>query len=320
MPDLVYGRVKHPAFTDRLIPDYQNYAWDNLGKRYVLGVAQHTMVGTLWGTDAWFRRGSQSAGLTDYGIGDVSDGAHNDGVIFRWNDPTGAAHKVNGNKVSPNRWPWASGPCNGLEGDGTAFVNKYGANAVNGFLVSIERSDGGNPERPPSDKYLESFCQLTAYWADQAKIPWSSFPMNPATGLTFYYGHYEFSIKSCPGYATRAREGWTIERIRAILKAAQVENVTPPPIPLPPKEDDPLADIPKSKYVLDPDLIWPNASTGPVGVLWRRYGEATGIWNPPGQPWNDTQEDGSKLYQFDGGPLVSVTKDGKTAGIVVKAE
>jgi hypothetical protein len=305
---LTFGRVAHPEFVDRLVLDSQNYAWDNLGQRKALGVAQHTMVGTLMGTDVFFRQGADSPGLTDYGIGDVSDGASNDGVIFRWNDPLGRPHPG----VSPNRWGWASGPCNGMEGDGPAFVQKYGANAVNGYLVSIERSDGGNPERQPSDKYLESFCQLTAYWADQAHVPWDSFPINPATGLTFYYGHYEFSTKSCPGYAVRATQSASIERIRSLLKVAQVA-VVPPDV-----EDDPLADLPKSTHVLDVDLIWPDASEGPVGQLWRDYGEATGSWGEPSQPWNDEQSDGSKLFVFSNG-LAIASKDGKV-GIVVKAK
>jgi hypothetical protein len=288
---LVFGNVKHPPYQDRLIPDAQNYAWDNLGQRRVYGVAQHTMVGTLWGTDAFFRGGA--AGLTDYGIGDVSDGAGNDGVILRWNDPLGRPHPG----ISPNRWPWASGPCNGMEGDGPAFVGKYGANAVNGYLVSIERSDGGNPERAPSDKYLESFCQLTAYWADQAKVPWNTFPINPTTGLTFYYGHYEFSTKSCPGYAVRAKQGYVIERVREILQAAQVQS-TPAPEP----EDDPLADFPKSNVVLNSDTIWPSYGGGKVSQAWAEYGARTGIFNPPGQPWGTDETQSAKIYCFEGGP------------------
>src|SRR4029450_2910109 len=130
---VTFGLVPHPPFEARSIPDAQNLAWDGLGPRKILGVAQHTMVGGLFSTDDWFRRGPGSTGLTDYGIGGVSDGS-GDGLILRWNDPFGYPHPG----CSPNRWPWASGPTNGMEGDGPAFVKKYGSNAVNGYLVSVE--------------------------------------------------------------------------------------------------------------------------------------------------------------------------------------
>src|SRR3954469_10116121 len=57
---LVFGNVQHPPFIDRLIPDRQTSAWDDLGPRRPVGVCQHSMVGTLWGTDGWFRRGERS--------------------------------------------------------------------------------------------------------------------------------------------------------------------------------------------------------------------------------------------------------------------
>jgi hypothetical protein len=288
---LVFGNVKHPAYKDRLIPDFQNYAWDDLGQRWVAGVCLHTMVGTLLGTDVFFRQGANSPGLTDYGIGGETDGEQLDGVIYRWNDPLGHPHP----DVSANRWGWASGPCNGMEGDGPAFVKKYGANAVNGYLVSIERSDGGNPDRAPSSKYLNSCCNLIAYWADQAKIPWTSFPINPATGLTFVYGHWEFSIKSCPA-GVRAWIGLIIERVRDILKAAQIV-IVPPSV-----EEDPLADFPKSDVVLNSDTIWPNYGQGTISQAWAEYGSRTGIFNPPGQPWGTDEAQSTKLYCFEGGP------------------
>jgi hypothetical protein len=307
MSQVIFGLVPHPPFQDRLVKDAENWAWDPLGTRRVYGLCQHTMVGTLWGTDAYFRRGSASTGLTDYGIGGASDGA-DDGLILRWNDPFGGAHPG----ISANKWPWASGPTDGLEGDGPAFVTKYGSNAVNGYLVSVERSDGGNPDVPASPKYIESIAQLMAYYADQAACAYDEFPLLPVTGLTFHYWHSEFSTKSCPA-GSKAATDQIQDRVKQILTQYQTGGV-------PPDEDgDPLADIAKSAYELDPNLIWPNASTGAVGKLWREYGEATGIFNPPGQPWNDVQSDGTKLFQFEGGPLVATTKDGKT-GIVVNVK
>jgi hypothetical protein len=266
---LTFGTIKHPAFEDRLIKDANNFAWDPLGPRYTFGCVQHTMVTSLWSCDAYFRSGA-AKGLTDYGIGGVTDGA-DDGLILRWNDPTGAAH----NGVSADRWPWASGPCRDSSGDAIAFIKKYGPNAVNGYLVSIERSDGGDPK-----------C-------------WS------------YFWHSEFyGGKSCPAGA-KASTSEIQADVKAALKAAQTGGATPD------EEGDILADLPKSEHVLDPNLIWPNASTGAVGQLWRDYGEVSGSWGSPAQPWNDLQDDGSKLYVFSNG-LVIASKDGK-AGVVVKA-
>ena len=301
---LTFGHCPHPPFEDRLIKDYENMAWDGLGPRKILGVVQHTMVGTLQGTDAYFRRGTASTGLTDYGIGGASDG-NLDGVIYRWNDPFGAPHPG----VSPHRWPWASGPINAPNGDGPAFVNKYGSNAVNGYLVSVERSDGGNPDVPPSDKYSESFAQLMAYFADVAQCPWDEFAILPSNGLSFHYFHSEFnSGKSCPA-GCRPYVDDLQARVREILKSYQTADA---------EEDDALADLPKSDHVLDPNLIWEDASTGAVGKLWRSYGEATGSFGEPSQPWNDVMEDGSKLYVFTNGLTIAV-KDGQ-AGIVVKVK
>jgi hypothetical protein len=42
---MVFGKVVHPPFIDRLIPDAQTAAWDNLGQRNPVGVCQHSMVG-----------------------------------------------------------------------------------------------------------------------------------------------------------------------------------------------------------------------------------------------------------------------------------
>lgn len=228
MTNLLFGRVPHPTYVDRLIPDNQTYAWDNLGTRRALGVCQHSMIGSLKGTDQYFRQGA--AGLTDYGIGGSTDGAL-DGVIYRWNDPKGY------------RSPWANGGSDGLEGDGPMFVRTLGVNAINRDLVSIERSDGGNINTPMSAKQFESICQLTAYWFDQAKVPWDTFPLNPAVGIVTHMEHFEFATKACPFDPVRSQIKVIQDRIRAIMKAAQVVTI---PVPTPP--------------VVVPDK-WPNGWT-----------------------------------------------------------
>src|SRR4051812_7687088 len=120
---LVFGNVPHPPFVDRYIPSSQNHAWNDLGQRRPVGVCLHSMIGSLKGTDMWFRDGVPSPdhvaqGLTDYGVGGSTDGPDLDGVIWRWNDPKG------------RRAGWASGGSDGLEGDGPMFVRTLGVDAI----------------------------------------------------------------------------------------------------------------------------------------------------------------------------------------------
>ena len=181
----------------------------------------------LWGTDTYFRTGAKA--LTDYGIGGSTDGPNWDGVILRWNDPLG------------RRSGWANGGSDGLEGDGPLFVRTLGITAINRDLVSIERSDGGDIETPMSPKQFEAICQLSAYWFDQAKVPWNSFPLNPnvGSGIVTHMLHREFATKGCPWAAVADQIDRIQNRIRAILKAAQTDSdqipptVSPPTPPLP---------------------------------------------------------------------------------------
>lgn len=253
---IVFGRVKHPPFIDRLIPDNENGAWDDLGEPNIVGVCGHSMIGSLWGTDRWFRRGpntsTESNGLTHYGIGGSTDGPEWDGVIIRWNDPRGKSHDVdysdsNGRRhrgrVSPRRAGWANGGSDGLEGDGPNFVRRLGISAINRDLVSIERSDGGVLSTPMSPKQFESICALSAYWFDQAHIPWHEFPLDSALGIVTHLLHFEFATKACPFEPVISRINEIQNRIRAILKAGQVQVITPPEIP-PVKPPTPSHDWP----------------------------------------------------------------------------
>ena len=220
--ELDFGKVPHPVFVDRLIPDSQNSAFDNLGQRRPIGTCVHRMDGTLVGTDGFFRSGA--AALTDYGIGGSRDTAvqfdgavqNLDGVIFRWNDPTGAPHAG----VSANRAPHANGPANDLEGDGPAYVNTLGINAVNRDLASIELS--GFMDEEITDKQFESLCQLVAFWHDQARVPWDQFPQNPNVGVVTQMQHFEFGPKSCPGPVVHGRTNEYQERVRQIMRQHQL--------------------------------------------------------------------------------------------------
>jgi hypothetical protein len=295
-----FGNVPHPPFEDRLIPDAQNLAWDGLGPRRVYGVVQHTMVTSLWGCDSYFHSGAAAGGLTDYGIGGASDGS-DDGLILLWNDPTGAPHPG----VSPHRWPWASGPCQNSSGDAVAFINAYGPNAVNGYLVSIERSDGGDPNCPASNKYLDSFIALTAYWADYGRIPYDQYPANPNSGCWSYFWHAEINGgKTCPAGAKASTDEIQAE-VTKVLQAAQTGTQPGEPD----EEEDVLADFPKSDLVLQSSAIWPKYGTGKVSKAWAEYGSRTGVFNPPGQPWGSDPEQDGDVYCFAGGPCFD--KEGK---------
>ncbi len=228
---LTFGRVPLPEFTDRRIPDKKNRAWDLLGNRVTIrGVVLHRMLGSLTSTDSYFRtvpNGNAANcpagvdttyinggcnGLTDLGIDATT------GDADMWNSPLGFP----ASGVSANRSPWASGPYASGGADGIAFVNKFGINAINRDLKSIEVS--GQYNDPISERCKATIVAFVAYFADQAKVPWHTFPMNPATGETFLFFHWEFcgkATKICPGPVIEAFLDELIQRVIAILKQYQ---------------------------------------------------------------------------------------------------
>lgn len=208
---LTFGRVPRPAIVDRIIPDANNWAWDDLGQRSVLGVVYHRQLGTNWGTDGWFRGGGGGAGLTDYGVD------NNTGEILKWNDPYG----VGRDGVSRNRSGWASGGSGGESGDGATFVRKYGRVAINRNLSSIEIA--GWYQSHISDAAFNAIVGLTAHLADIHRIPWSKYPINPNTGLVFTYWHNEFQReKVCPGKVVMETTPDIIAATKELLKKYQV--------------------------------------------------------------------------------------------------
>ena len=175
MANLTFGKVPHPGFLDRPIDKPEGNGWDNLGKRQPKFVCLHRMIGSLRGTDAYFRLPSVGA-LTDYGIGvEATDGKADAGVIMRWNDPLGY------------RSGWASGPVSAPYGDGACIVSKYGINAVNRDGVSIETS--GNYDTPIDDFAFGELAKLCAYWCDFMKVPYDMMSANSAIGCSAFVWH-----------------------------------------------------------------------------------------------------------------------------------
>jgi hypothetical protein len=208
--NLIFGKVPKPTWIDRQIPDANNWAWDDLGQRRVRGVVYHRQIGTNWGTDSWFRGGGGGRGLTDFGID------HTTGEILQWNDYLGRGRTG----ISPNRSGWASGPWENPPGDGRAFVAKFGVSAINRDLTSLEIS--GYYGTPISSKAFREIVRMSAYLADQEKIPYTDYPYNPHTGLVFTYVHSEFqNHKPCPGYIILNQIDVIIRETAAYMKIFQ---------------------------------------------------------------------------------------------------
>jgi hypothetical protein len=246
---VTFGRVPHPFYYMRPITKGEGKGQNNLGKRSVEGVVWHRMLGSLNGTDGYFRRDDVNA-LTDYGIGVLAtDGAAFDGTIYRWNDPLGYQSG------------WASGQVKAPWGDGLKFVNKYGVDAVNRRQVSIEIS--GHYQTPVSDPARDAVVALTAYFADQDGIPWDRFPIRPKDGFSFVRWHNEFTgmaEKECPGaFIMVATDDW-IGRIKALLRHYQLQDV---PAPDPKPAPIPVSPIPKGAT-----LEWLQVVYGSLTVPW----------------------------------------------------
>lgn len=296
---LVFGRVPHPPFQDRPITKPEGKGQNNLGKRTPKGNVWHRMLGTLNGTDGWFRRPDVGA-LTDYGIGVASiDGAALDGVIYRWNDPYGYQSG------------WASGQVIAPYGDGLAFINKYKIDAVNRDQVSTEVS--GEYDTPLTEKSRQSIAALAAYFADQYGIPWNEFPIAPQDGFSFIRWHQEFTgpqEKACPGSVIMAETPDLIERTRAIMKRWQenpeIEFPDEDPDPEPEKHTIPEGHTFESLRRLYGAFIHPTTgkeerfdlSTAPSQV-WLAHGKETGLW--PSAQEIIRRGNGNELYRWEGG-------------------
>lgn len=290
--ELVFGNVDVEGLVVRKdIPETLNTAWDRLGARQGLFMVLHRMYGGLAGTDVYFRGDARHRARTDYGVNSQT------GDIWRWTDPLG--------QISPH----ASGPYSRPSGDAPALVAKLGQEAINRDGISVEIDLDG--DSPVTARAWETIARLSAFWADWNQIPWTIWPINPRTGLTFLYWHREFNGGKGPVAALRdAGEVWCpgsvvenyttqlIEDVRAILKAAQtrgrVVGTTKPTAGQLPV----YAELPPTALAL-PDGVTPAMvaewmgrvtltgersgvyafdPNGPVTRLWLERGRRTGSW------------------------------------------
>ena len=140
-------KTPYPPIDKRPLPDKIGAGMDRFAFQDTGNTVTHTMVGTLWGTDAWFRR-SDVAAATHYGIGGKLEPDH-DGYIIEWINP---ARDVA---------PWASGPWRAPgQGDGGGYVGKFGVAGINGAARSIETS--GQVKTPMTVKQWRALIWLIA--------------------------------------------------------------------------------------------------------------------------------------------------------------
>jgi hypothetical protein len=120
-------RTPFPPYQKRILPDKFGNGMDSGQMTRTGNTVWHRMLGTLDGTDSYFRL-AWVAAATNWGIGGSLDGAK-DGVIYLWVDNPG------------NRIPWASGTWNapGYE-DGAEYVHQFGQQGINSKADSIEFS------------------------------------------------------------------------------------------------------------------------------------------------------------------------------------
>lgn len=217
VPDTItFGRVPYPAVVQSHLPASNPFVKESGAPDVPDAMFWHIMVGSLKGTDGWFHLGKAA---TAYGVGVAStDGPTLAGVIYEWIKPR-------------NGWYGeSSGPAVAPYGDGTKFIAEVGVNSVNRCSKAIEIS--GNENTPLDDKARLAIVSMTAYWADQRKIPWTDFPIVPGTNRSFVIWHNEITglaFKTCPGRVVMAETPALIENVKQTLKRYQTVSVIVPP-------------------------------------------------------------------------------------------
>jgi hypothetical protein len=129
------------------------------------------MVGTLPGVDSYFRSGASGGIESTFGVGGPWEGSQYDGVIYQWRDTQEQAD-----------------------------ANLH----ANGFAVSIETSDGGDPNHPWSAKQVDSLVRLGRWLADTHNIPKRITPTWDGSGFGWHVmfgapGPWTPVSKTCPG-------------------------------------------------------------------------------------------------------------------------
>lgn len=131
-----------------------------------LGICIHTMVGTLAGTDSWFRNPDAKAS-SHYGVDLKTD------TVYQW--------------VEEKHQAWAQGRVSGATNQ--LYLEKGGN--PNGYFISIECADGRDPAGADRTLQERTVAELVSVIAKRNNIPLDS---------KHICGHREiYNKKTCPG-------------------------------------------------------------------------------------------------------------------------
>jgi hypothetical protein len=214
---IVYGKVPHPPFEKHIIRKDPNH-----GVTYIDGTRGRP-VGCIH--HEWMDGGDAGEAFYKGFFACPNGGRHTDacvdyiilrsGKIIQINDPEG------------NRIPWASGGSGPYQGDGGAFVRRFGASAVNRRLVSWEYTKRDNDNL--TEAQIQAGGALAAYWHDHDEQPWDQHPYVPKYGCVTSLLHHEVQGTSCglDMYDDIAKvQGVT----KAIMRHYQEVVALPPPV------------------------------------------------------------------------------------------
>jgi hypothetical protein len=303
----VMGHVPQPPITNHIIgipPKVNGVGVDRIStKRTPKATVLHSMGGTLSSCDGYFP-GPKTEALTDFGVGQTDFNRSGFAQIIQWTDIFGYL------------MPWASGPVRNPEGDGPAFLAKFGgAEAVNNVGVSIEHDDTTLADGSRTDI---AGAAVTLYqWSASIWLQaWLHAEVFGQTSETYAWNmwHQEFcgaAYKTCP----RDRIKNYVEEYQAAVKAemdhfqkgtpypagglkvAGMRINTPPEIGVVTKEPIVVAPDPQS---LDVDVpgIGKFTIVQPILTYWKNCGGVNDHANAPGYPISGMFEQDNKLVQY----------------------
>lgn len=218
------GHVPKPPINVRIIPVGNGPAEKRLGvgvewsnvKRSPLFSVVHAMIGTLKGTDGYFRQPTV-AGLTDFGIG-AANLRGGFAEIMQWCDYRG------------NYVPWASGVVTGAQyGDGKRAIDKWGIGAVNRNGVAFELEDGGSTTSVIAAPTWASLCWALAWFhAEELGQTADTFDWN-CHHREFTGGNGRNGIKNCPEAHVYDFTDEYQEVVKSIMRYYQTDTKYPGP-------------------------------------------------------------------------------------------